>query len=168
MTTAQETPLAKDVMNRHVFTIGTELSLADIVTFLAKHKISNAPVVDKLSGKDVLVGIVSEADCLEHLSNELFYGNPSPAQTAATIMQKHPICVALDTNLFALASILVNHRLRHVPVVDDHVLQGIVSRRDILIAMDKYYRAATKRSKNERFPPDLHEIIHHRFIAKGR
>lgn len=77
MTTPQETPLAKDVMNRHIYTIGPDMSLADVVAFLLKHKISNAPVVEKVSGHDILVGIVSEGDCLEHLSNERFPPNVS-------------------------------------------------------------------------------------------
>ena len=36
------------------------------------------------------------------MSNELFYGSPSQQQTAATIMRKHPVCVAPETELFTL------------------------------------------------------------------
>ena len=161
------TPVAKDIANRHVYTIGADMTLADIVSFLQKHEISNAPVVEKRKHRSILVGFVSEGDCLEYLSNELFHGTPSPPQTARTIMKKHPVCVGPETNLFTLASILVNHSFRHLPVVEGDHLMGIVSRRDVLKAMDRYYRDSARRGQDERFPPDVKELIHHRFLVKG-
>ncbi|MEX1096760.1 MAG: CBS domain-containing protein [Planctomycetales bacterium] len=164
----QETPRAGDYMNRHVRTVSPEMRLDAVVSFLLEHEVSNAPVVEERDGRRVLVGFISEHDCLEHLSNELFYGSPSQPQSAATIMRKHPVCVEPDTELFTLASILVNHRMRHLPVVADGELLGIVSRADILKALDEYYREYVAGRERERHPPDIHELIHHRFIMSGR
>ena len=165
MSKTKATPLAKDFMTKHVHTVAPDMPLADVVSCLLKHKISNVPVVEKKDGGEILIGFVSEGDCLEFLSNELFYGNPSPPQTARTIMKRHPVCVTPDTNLFALASVFVNHRLRHLPVVEDQNLVGIVSRRDILKATDDYYRNLMKQRDKDRERPDIREIMYHRFMV---
>lgn len=84
-------------------------------------------------------------------------------------MKKHPMCVGPDTDVFTLSSIFVNHGMRHLPVVDDenHLL-GLVSRSNILKALERYYSAENEDWKREHFPPDLHQIINHRFLVSGR
>lgn len=167
MTIPKDPPRARDFMNRHVRTIPPDMPLEEIVQFLQEHGISNAPVVDEQGGRRILVGFVSEHDCLEHMANELFFGSPSQPQTAATIMRKHPVCVEPDTELFTLASILVNHRMRHLPVASNGQLLGIVSRSDILKALDEYYREYIAGRERERRPPDIRELILNRFIVSG-
>lgn len=167
--TREQLPQARDFMNTHVQTVGPDMPLADVVTFLLKHDISNAPVIESKDGpQPVLVGFISEGDCLDFLANEMFFGSPAQPQTVRTMMKKHPVCVAADTDVLTLASIFVSHGYRHLPVVDDQRLLGIVSRRDILKALDDYYRDAVRRRDFERFPPDLHEIMSHRFLVRGR
>lgn len=167
--TAKALPQAREFMTSHVHTVPPEMPLADVVAFLVKHAISNAPVVEEDgAGHRTLVGFVSERDCLEFLANEMFFGSPAQPQTARTIMKRHPVCVEPTTDVFTLASIFVSHGYRHLPVVEDRQLVGIVSRRDILKALDGYYRDAIRQREAERFPPDVHEIIHHRFLVSGR
>jgi CBS domain-containing protein len=160
-------PCAKDFMNRHVQSITPKMPLDEIISFLEQHEISNAPVVDEQNGRKTLVGFVSERDCLEFLANESFFGSPSPKQTAATIMRRHPVCVQPDTELFTLASIFVNHGYRHIPVVEDGQLQGIVSRRDILKAMNDYYRQILQEKDRVRNRPDYNDVMQQRFIVSG-
>lgn len=168
MTEKHPAPQAKDFMTRHLHSISPEMPLAEIIEFLEKHQISNAPVVEEKNGRQILVGFLSEQDCLEYLANESFYGSPYAPQTAATIMRKHPVCVPPETELFTLASIFVNHGYRHLPVVEEGELVGIVSRGDILRAMNAYYQDEIRQQDRERRPPDIHEIMHHRFIMSGR
>jgi CBS-domain-containing membrane protein len=163
--TSQTTPTAREIMNPHVQTVSPETLLADIVAFLLKHGLSNVPVVRQHGDKRLLEGFVSEADCLEFLANELFYGNPSPPQTAETIMKKHPVCVGPKEDVFTLTSLFTSHHYRHLPVVEQQHLLGIVSRRDILKALDKYYRQWSRSRDRQRFPLDLHKIMNHRFLV---
>ncbi|TWU23387.1 inosine 5'-monophosphate dehydrogenase [Novipirellula galeiformis] len=157
-------PNAAEIMTSHIQTIGPAMKLDEIVTFLLKHQLSSVPVVDSQGEHQRLLGFLSESDCLEFMSNELFYGSPSPPQRAETIMKKHPVCVGSETDLFALTSIFTSHHYRHLPVVQDQNLLGIVSRRDILQSLDRYYRDWIRRKDVERFPVDVHQIINHRFI----
>lgn len=168
MTTHTKSQKANDLMQRHVHSVSPDTSLGEVAEFLLKHKVSNAPVVEAQNGYPKLVGFVSERDCLEHLANEAFYGSPAMPQTAQTIMKRHPVCVGPDTELFTLVSVLVHHGFRHVPVVEDDKLLGIVSRRDVLRSLCDYYRRTIDEHHEERFPPDLTQIINTRFVARGR
>ncbi|MFW5815879.1 MAG: CBS domain-containing protein [Wenzhouxiangella sp.] len=160
-------PQAQDFMTRKVHTVRPEMSLDEAIGFLRRHKISNAPVVEEdADGHRLLVGFLSEGDCLEHLSNEVFFGSPAPRQTVNTMMKRHPVCIEPEMDVFTLASIFVNHGYRHLPVAAEGRLLGIVSRRDILHALNGFYQAAFKDRKSKKFPPDLAEIINHRFILK--
>jgi CBS domain-containing protein len=167
MVSKASAPQAQDFMTRKVRTVTPDLSLGEAIAFLKRHKVSNAPVVETdPDGHRILVGFLSEGDCLEHLSNEVFYGSPAPQQTVRTMMKMHPVCVEPDMDVFTLASIFVNHRYRHLPVADDGRLLGIVSRRDILHALNNYYQEAFKDRKSKKFPPNLKDLVNHRFILK--
>lgn len=160
-------PRAEDLMQRDVATIAPDMRLADVMEFLQRHQLASAPVVEQnTDGQTVLVGFISEGDCLEHLSNEVFFGSPAPAQTARTMMKRHPVCVGPDTDIFALASIFVNHRLRLLPVVDGDRLVGVVGRHDVLHGLDRYYRQAIQQRHTVKFPPDLHEVANLRFVTR--
>lgn len=167
MMTQHKVPIAESIMNRHVHSVAPEMSLTEVVKDLVKHKVPCAPVVNADKGRmKTLIGFVTEGDCLEHLSNEMFYGNPRPPQSAATIMKKHPICVAPDTDLFSLASLFVSHHLRHLPVVNsDNQLLGLISRREMLVALEQYYDQLDEDYRSEHNRPDLHKIMNLRFVA---
>jgi CBS domain-containing protein len=167
MTTKQKpAPRARDFMTEHVQTVTPDMSLGDVVRFLDRHGVSNAPVVEPdAQGNPILVGFLSEGDCLEHLSNEIFFGFPFQPQTARTMMKRHPVCVEPETDIFALASVFVSHRYRHLPVVQEGRLLGIVSRRDILKALDEFYRLEEENRTLKRTPRDLREVINLRFVG---
>lgn len=165
MTQPRTTPLARDYMNRKVRCLSPVMTLHEVIGFLVAHGLSSAPVVEEHDGHRVLVGFVSEHDCLEYLSNDLFYDTPAPPQTAATIMRRHPMCVAPDTELFTLASIFVTHGIRHLPVVDGGDLVGIVSRRDILMALERHAREVSPDQERHYGPLELRDVLTHRFVV---
>jgi CBS domain-containing protein len=58
-------------------------------------------------------------------------------RTVADVMISEFIYVRPDTRLTRVLQLMVEHRLRSVPVIDgDHRLAGIISREDILRALD--------------------------------
>ncbi len=156
-------PVAADFMNLRPRTVPSGMPLDAVVSFLLKHSISNAPVVVASTTGRQLVGFISERDCLEYLSNEAFYGNPAPPHRAETIMRRHPICVAPDTDLFTLVSVFISHGYRHLPVTEGNKLLGIVSRRDILRALDKHYREYSDTHPKKSTRPDPSRLSRYSF-----
>jgi Mg/Co/Ni transporter MgtE len=111
-----------------------------------------------------LIGIISEKDCIEYLSNEVFYGNPDV--TARHMMHRFPLCVAPETDIFSMATIFTQHGHRHLPVVKKKQLLGIVSRRDILDGLFDFHRKVAKAKSKDKSPLDYHELVNLRFIIK--
>ena len=63
-------PIAQEIMTSDLETIRPELAIFDAIRILLRNQISGAPVVD-VDG--VLLGILSELDCLEVLARGEFY-----------------------------------------------------------------------------------------------
>jgi CBS domain-containing protein len=169
MTSHQETATAEMLMNRQVQTVTGEMPLSDLVRFLIDHKLSIAPVVTEgPGGRKVVVGVITEKDCVDHLADEMFYGSPRPIRTVETMMKRHPVCIAPDTEMFSLCSLFATHGLRHAPVTEeDGHLVGMISRRDILKYLDKYYGDSQRESDSKRFRPDLRLVSNLRFFRKS-
>jgi CBS domain-containing protein len=159
---------AETLMNSHVQTLSEDMLLGDAIDFLLKHKISCAPVViSGPGGGKSVVGILTEKDCMERLADEFYYGSPRPIQTVATSMKRHPLCVAPDTDVFSLITFFVSHGLRHAPVTDENgQLLGMISRREILRSLARYYDQNVKSWQLERFAPDLSQVSNLRYFKR--
>lgn len=165
VSTSYETPVANELMNKSVKCVTAEMSLRDLVDFFLKQEVSCAPVVDD---QNSLLGFVSQGDALANLSNQMFGGFPRQPLTVAHIMKRHPISITPETDVFSIASIFNSHGYRHVPVVDQqHRLQGLVSRCDVLSALSQYDDHEKRENDKEHFPPDLHKIMNLRFMVSG-
>jgi CBS domain-containing protein len=168
MSEHEKPPLVSAFMHTHVKTVTGDMTLDEVAKFLLDNNLSNAPVIEASNDGKFLIGFVSERDCLAALSQEDFYGSPAPPQTVRTIMRSAPICVSPDTDLFSVASLLINHGYRHVPVTDQGVLVGIVSRRDVLKAVVDYGKRYGQAQLKERFRPDPSQLMNLRFLVKMR
>jgi CBS domain-containing protein len=114
----------KEIMKAPVYTAGIDMPTADVADLLVKHRISAVPVVD---GHGAVVGLVSEHDLISRQGD-----------TAADIMTPGIVAVTEDTDVDDVRHLLVDRRIRRVPVLSGGQLVGIVSRADIvaLIAME--------------------------------
>ncbi len=168
MTNAPTQETAEVLMNRHVKTVTEDLSLADVIQFLTSHDLSFAPVVRTENGRQLLVGVISEKDCMSRLAEDLFFGSPLPPRSVGTLMKRHPVCVAPETDLFSLSSLFTNHGLRHAPVTEeDGHLIGIVSRRDILRSLEKVAAGGERAIEARHRHPDPRLVSNLRYFGKG-
>lgn len=165
MSNTASQPMAEQIMTRRLVTLSPETMLEQATRTLLENQVSNAPVVNVDNDRRILVGFISERDCLEYLANEIFFANPD--QTVAAVMKRHPVCVSPNTDVFTLASIFTQHNYRQLPVVaEDHELVGIVSRRDVLQALEQYNNAAVADKNAAKNRPDLAKLVNHRFIIR--
>ncbi len=61
-------------MTKKLITFKADDSLDHVINLLIKHKISGGPVVND---KNDLIGIISETDCIKHISESKYYNMPS-------------------------------------------------------------------------------------------
>lgn len=125
-------PTAREIMVRKLVTLRPDMSASEATTLLLKYKISGAPVVD--SG-GVLLGLLSEFDCLRALSSSEYNLDAHDDRVAVgDLMTTDMHTIPPEMDLFAIAHEFVTLRVRRLPVVEDSELLGQVSRRDVLQA----------------------------------
>ncbi|WP_051684110.1 HPP family protein [Blastococcus sp. URHD0036] len=130
----------RDVMTCEVVTVGPETSAKYAGEVLAEHGFTALPVVDEDAR---LVGIVTEADVLRdrlprdprlHLRRDGDQAHVLPLLVRG-VMTEDVRSVESGADVSDVAKLVVDERLRSVPVVDGERLAGIVSRRDLLRAL---------------------------------
>lgn len=112
-----------------VITIASSASIAELLELLSSHTIGCVIVSD--DGKHV-DGVVSERDIVGHLARGDF---DAPSQsTVRRIMTTTVHTCGVGDDLEALARLMTERRIRHVPVLDEGEMVGIVSIGDIVKA----------------------------------
>jgi CBS domain-containing protein len=146
------TTLIRDVMTKDVVTLAPDMSMADAADKLATHRFGAMPVVDVdgtllgvLADEDL---IVSEArvhvptfinflgatiplpNSMRHLEDDL---RKVAGATVRDVMDADPVTIAPDATVEDLATLMHQHDISHVPVVDEHhKVIGIVARGDLV------------------------------------
>ncbi len=120
----------KDLMRTKVCTFGPADTLGFVIKTLLARSISGAPVVD---GDGKLLGVISAHDCLQMVASRSFHQEGVPMEeSVANFMSKGPATITPDTDVYTVASLFVAQRLRRIPVVEDGVLVGLVTRSNVL------------------------------------
>jgi CBS domain-containing protein len=136
---------ARDVMVRKLVKLRPDMSIVEAAQVLIRKELSGAPVVD---GENHLLGFLSEWDCLRVLASDDFTEEDFQEQVAVSeYMTPHVHTVAPDTGIFSLAHLFVTLRIRKMPVVEDGVLIGYVSRRDVLTGIGRMRKKRLAKSK---------------------
>jgi CBS domain-containing protein len=97
----------------------------DALRLMAEKNIGALPVVD--NGK--LVGIVSERDYARKM---ILKGRSSVGTPVSAIMSSQVVTVGSEKTVEACMSIMTDSHLRHLPVVDDGQLLGLLSIGDLV------------------------------------
>ena len=115
-----------------VITVRPDQSLKDAVDLLVEHDIGALIVVDELEQP---VGIISERDIIR----EAAHSETVLARTVAAVMTKDLIVAGPQDDLGAVLQTMITRRFRHLPIVDQKRLIGIISIRDVLtVQLDTY------------------------------
>jgi CBS domain-containing protein len=130
----------KEIMKSPVYTAGVDMPTADVAKLLVQHRISAVPVVD---ASGAVVGLVSEHDLISR-----------SGPTAFEVMSPGIVSVTEDTDVDDVRHLLVDRRIRRVPVLSGGQLVGVVSRADIvaLIAMEWVCEVCGTQARGERPP----------------
>jgi CBS domain-containing protein len=114
------------VKGGQVVTVAPDADVRQLLTVLAEHRIG--AVVVSRDGTSV-DGIVSERDIVRALASR---GSDVLSELVTAIYTPDVHTVTVDTRLEELMRIMTEHRIRHLPVVLDGRLHGIVSIGDVV------------------------------------
>lgn len=109
----------------HVDVIGSEATLEDAVQVLGLKRIGAVPVVDQ---DGALRGILSERDIMRAIMR----GPEALGDSVLTHMTADFTCCTLETPLVDVMDAMTNGRFRHMPVINEVGLCGIVSIGDVV------------------------------------
>ena len=123
-------------MTRAAKTVTRERTVRELSDMFERDDFNSYPVVE--DGQ--VIGIVTKFDLLK-----CFIFTPSTmvppyeqlmSRTVGDVMTSEFIYVRTDTKLTRVLQLMVDHRIRSVPAIDDeHRLAGIIARRDVLKAL---------------------------------
>lgn len=108
-----------------VRTISPDATVRELVALLGAHNIG--AVVVSADGTSV-DGIVSERDVVRHLDRD----DDVLASPVSALMSREVVTCRGDQTAIDLMGLMTQRRIRHVPVVDDGRLTGIVSIGDVV------------------------------------
>ena len=110
---------------RDIWTISPEATVFEAIECMAEKNIGALPVVE--SGR--LVGILSERD---YMSKVAIKGRSSKETAVRDIMVRDVVTVHPGQTVSECMSLVTERRVRHLPVVEDGALLGMVSIGDLV------------------------------------
>ena len=125
--------LVSQQAKRGCITISETSSIQELATLLAKHNIG-AVVVTSADNRSV--GIVSERDKVRYLESA---EEPDLITKVSEIMSPNFISCGLATKSSELMELMTEHKIRHVPILDNDQLVGMVSIGDVVNRLIEIY-----------------------------
>ncbi|GGH88689.1 CBS domain-containing protein [Pseudomonas fluvialis] len=122
-----------DYMTRHLVTFRSDMDLFTAINRLLEHNISGAPVVDS---QGHLIGLLSEGDCLRGILAGAYH--EEVGGNVSAYMAREVETVTSQTDIIEASERFLRGRRRRLPVVDDGVLVGQISRHDVLRAVKEF------------------------------
>ena len=123
--------LVSDYMTTKLITFSPNQPVAEVMETLINNKISGGPVVND---NNELLGIISEGDCIKHISESRYYNMPVNNDTVEKHMVKNVETINGSLDIFEAAEQFINSKRRRFPIVENGKLIGQISQKDILIA----------------------------------
>ena len=109
-----------------VYTVSEETNINEISRILSEKRIGVAVIINE--SKNV-IGIISERDIIRGLSQ---YGEKVLDMPSKALMTKNVITSGLASHIHELMREMTNSRIRHMPIVEDEKLVGLISIGDVV------------------------------------
>ena len=111
-----------------VWSVTTKSTVYDALSIMAEKSIGAVLVIDD----NTLKGVMSERDYARKIILE---GKSSKEVLVGEIMSPRVIYVDIDTDIEECMALMINKRIRHIPVYENNSLGGIISIGDVVKAL---------------------------------
>jgi CBS domain-containing protein len=125
---------AADYMTRELIVLAPNTDLFRAMRALIANDISGAPVVDEQGD---LVGVLTEKDCFRAAYEASYHRDL--VGPVSRYMGQSVETLSADTDIITVIEWFHRGRFRRVPIVEDNRLVGILTRRDILQALEELW-----------------------------
>lgn len=118
-----------------VLSLSPDASVLDAIKMMADNDIGSLVVLDGSR----LVGIFTER---LYAREVILKGRSSPNTAIRDVMAAEVVCIGPDHTVEECMALMTKHRIRHLPVLEDGQLKGIISIGDLvksIIADQKYH-----------------------------
>ncbi|MGH2767883.1 MAG: CBS domain-containing protein [Candidatus Methylomirabilales bacterium] len=112
-------------MNRHVLTLSPTQTMEEAAQAMIERKVGSSVVMDR----SALVGIVTERDIMRAVARGMVPWNTKIEE----IMTRDPVSISPESTTAVAAQTMLKGGFRHLPVVKEGRLVGIVGLRDALL-----------------------------------
>ena len=127
--------LVETLADRGCITIADNASILVLAELLQQHNIG---AVMAVAENETPTGIVSERDIVRCLTNA---NTDKETTIVSEIMSKDFISCDLSTTSSELMEIMTRHKIRHIPIVENKKLLGMVSIGDVVSRLIDIYGA---------------------------
>ncbi|MFT4630312.1 MAG: CBS domain-containing protein [Arenicella sp.] len=123
-----ETKTARNIMRSIDACMSPHLTLDKVSDHLSKHHLTGVPVVDENSK---LIGFISEYDCVKQLIQSAYYCDNTALAQDVMNSSNFTSCRP-DISVVDLAAEMNKNTINVMPVVEDSIVLGVVSRGDVM------------------------------------
>ncbi len=124
-----------------IFSVTGSTTVLDALKILGEKNIGALPVID--DGK--LLGILSERDYARKI---ILKGKTSQDTPVSEIMTENPFTIQPDDKIETCMSIMSDKHIRHLPVVKDGTVLGMISIGDVVTAIIQSQKETIDHLKN--------------------
>ena len=126
-----------------LWTVGPADSVMTALRMMADKNIGFLVVVER----GAIVGVLSERDCVRHV---VVANKPLETTHVADVMTRNVVTVELDRVFLDCLRLMHQHRIRHLPVVDNKRPVAVVSIRDLLSESVQHHEKIIDELERER------------------
>jgi CBS domain-containing protein len=121
----------KQNKNRQIWTISKEQSVMEALILMSEKNIGAIIIIDN---NDFPIGVFSERD----YARKVILKNKNSKDTLLDeVMTKELITVTRDFKIDKCMELMIEHRIRHLPILENKKIVGIISIGDVLKIMIK-------------------------------
>jgi CBS domain-containing protein len=121
--------LVRDVMQRNVIVAKENIKIKEAAEIMSKYRIGSLMIVRD----NLVVGILTEGDILKAIAKGF---NPEVTE-AKEVMTKEVITISSTAAIEEAAKLMLEKKIKKLPVVDGDKLVGIITATDIAVIQPK-------------------------------